>query len=211
MNVAVAVSTTGPRARRRLGLVSEPSSERSASVLVEDALRGDRRAWEEIVARYRRVAWKVITSFDLADPDREDVFSATFFRLFERLGTIREPEKLPGWIATTARNETLTLLRSRGRERPTDLAGHDAGVAADHDERLLDTELRVALRRAFSAMDPECRSLLLLLTADPPLSYDEVAELSGRPRGSIGPTRQRCLDRLRRSAELRPFLDGSPA
>ena len=78
---------------------------------------------------------------------------------------------------------------------------------ATHDEQLLDDELQVALRLAMAELDPACRELLALLTAEPPLSYDDIAEITGRPRGSIGPTRQRCLERLRRSPHLRAFLE----
>jgi RNA polymerase sigma factor (sigma-70 family) len=181
------------------------------AVLVERALEGDRAAWDTIVTRYQGVAWKVAATFDLPPEDRNDVFASTFFRLFERLSTIREPEKLPGWIATTARNEALTLLRARSRQRPSDPHIEGAAVMASSDEGLLDQELRVAVRVAFADLPDECRQLLLLMTADPPLSYDEIAALTGRPRGSLGPTRQRCLDRLRRSPALLPFLDeGAP-
>ncbi len=175
--------------------------------LVEAALAGDRGAWEEIVARYKGVAWKVISTFDLGHEDRNDIFAATFFRLFDRLATIRDPEKLPGWLATTARNEALTMLRARSRERPSERLGEEADDMAPSDEHLLDDELRDALRRAMDELDPDCRRFLLLLTAEPPLSYDDIAALTGRPRGSIGPTRQRCLERLRRSPHLRAFLE----
>lgn len=192
---------------RRLPEVAADLDPRSPSELVTRALAGDRSAWEGIVARYQGVAWRVVGTFDLSVEDRNDVFASAFFRLFERLETIREPEKLPGWIATTTRNEALTLLRSRRRERPIDLTHVEGGGTGSSDDGLLDAELRAAVRRAFAALPPECRALLALVTADPPLSYDEVASLTGRPRGSIGPTRQRCLDRLRRSPELAPFID----
>src|SRR5690606_18501830 len=121
--------------------------------LVARALAGDRDAWTQIVHRYERVAWKVLSGFDLAPEDRKDVFASTFFRLFECLRSIREPDKLPGWIATTARNEALTLLRSRSRETLSDDVG-DASASEgrpapwslaplpDLDSALLDTELR---------------------------------------------------------------------
>lgn len=201
------MSPAATSARRRLHRVSAEVASASPAQLVALALAGERVAWEAIVDRYQRVAWKVVATFDLPTEDRNDVFASTFFRLFERLGTIREPEKLPGWIATTTRNEALTLLRSRNRERPADPAAEAVAAEPPNDEGLLEDELHHALRAAFGHLAPECRELLGLLTADPPLSYDDIAELTGRPRGSIGPTRQRCLDRLRRSAELRPFID----
>jgi RNA polymerase sigma factor (sigma-70 family) len=194
-------------ARRSIRGVVPDAEPASAAELVTLALAGSREAWETIVTRYRNVAWKTIATFDLGNEDRNDVFAATFFRLFDHLATIREPEKLPGWIATTARNEARTLLRRRARERPVDRMEETVSTMASHDEGLLDDELRTALRLAFETLDPECRRLLTLLTADPPLSYDTISELTGRPRGSIGPTRQRCLERLRRTPELRPFLE----
>ena len=197
---------------RRIRSVGTRPQEASPAELVARALDGDRRAWEEVVARYKGVAWKVISTFDLGVEDRNDVFAATFFRLFERLTSIREPEKLPGWIATTTRNEALSLLRSRRRERPAAWVGEEHHTMAvpdpdPTDERLLEDELRAAVRDAFADLAPECRELLALASADPPLSYDDIAEITGRPRGSLGPTRQRCLDRLRRHPRLRPFLD----
>jgi RNA polymerase sigma factor (sigma-70 family) len=99
------------------------------------------------------------------------------------------------------------MLRARNRERPVDHLGEEADQMALSDEHLLDEELRDALRRAMDELEPDCRRFLSLLTAEPPLSYDDIAELTGRPRGSIGPTRQRCLERLRRSPHLRAFLE----
>ncbi len=66
------------------------------------------------------VVWRTVSGFGLSAEDRKDVFAAAFFRLFERLDTVREPDKLPGWIATTTRNEALTLVRARQRLEPRD-------------------------------------------------------------------------------------------
>ena len=74
-------------------------------------------------------------------------------------------------------------------------------------ERLIDSELRDALRRALQRLPPSCRELLLLLMAEPPLSYEEIGEVLGIPHGSIGPTRARCLAKLRATPELASFLD----
>jgi RNA polymerase sigma factor (sigma-70 family) len=176
--------------------------------LVPRALGGDRTAWEALVGRLQRVAWRAIAGFDLSVDDRKDAFAATFFRLNERLSTIREPAKLPGWVATTARNEVHTLLRSRRRltvTDPVDLpASPEPAVAED---RLIDDELRRAVRVAFESLPRRCQELLRLATVDPPLVYAEIGRILDMPHGSIGPTRQRCLEQLRQTAALRPFLD----
>lgn len=176
--------------------------------LVCAALAGDRVAWETLVDGLKGVAWRVIWGFDLSAEDRDDAFAATFFRLYERLDTVREPAKLPGWVASTARNEVLTLLRSRQRERPSDQADLFASPTPDvSGDALLDNELLAGLRAAFEHLSTACQELLRLLTTDPPLSYEEISDITGMPHGSIGPTRQRCLGSLRKTAELRPFLE----
>jgi RNA polymerase sigma factor (sigma-70 family) len=179
--------------------------------LVQAALAGDTAAWDQLVERLQKVAWRSIAGFDLSSDDRKDAFAATFFRLYERLGSVREPAKLPGWVATTARNEVHTLLRSRRRDIPTDVGDEHLPVVEDEPAGgLLEAELSDALHRGLARLSAACRDLLHLLTLDPPLSYAEVGDLLDLPHGSIGPTRQRCLDRLRATPELRPFLQEAP-
>jgi RNA polymerase sigma factor (sigma-70 family) len=179
--------------------------------VVKRALAGEQAAWDELVTRLQRVAWRAIGGFDLSVEDRKDAFAGTFFRLYERLGTIREPAKLPGWVATTARNEVLALLRARRRDTPMDLDDqHLPPVEPEPALGLLDLELHEALQRGLGRLSSACRQLLHLLTIDPPLSYAEVGTLLDLPHGSIGPTRQRCLERLRATPELHPFLNEAP-
>ena len=78
----------------------------------------------------------------------------------------------------------------------------------DPGERIEDDELRAAMMAAFARLSPQQQALMRLLSADPPLGYDEIGRLLDLPHGSIGPTRQRCLQRLRTSPELAPFLNG---
>jgi RNA polymerase sigma factor (sigma-70 family) len=179
--------------------------------LVHAALDGDERAWQALVDRLKGVAWKVINGFRLSDDDRKDAFASTFFRLYDRLHTVRNPERLPGWVATTARNEANTIVRKQRRTTPVgefdDFRAVPAELAVD-DERLAGTELSEALWRAFAELPPEHQALLRLVCADPPLGYEEISRLLDMPHGSIGPTRQRTLERLRRSPQLAPFLHG---
>ena len=160
------------------------------------------------MARLQRVAWRSIAGFDLGAEDRKDAFAATFFRLNERLATIREPAKLPGWVATTARNEVHTLLRARRRLRPP-TPRPAAGAGPRRRRRgLIDDELHGAVRPGFAALSARCQELLRLVTLDPPLSYAEVGDLLDMPHGSIGPTRQRCLDQLRGTPRCAPSSPG---
>lgn len=201
---ALPLSTMATRAPRRLRLVSDPSS---FSSLTAAALDGSRDAWNELVARLENVAWHSIGAFGLSSEDRQDAFSATFFRLFEKLDTIREPDKLPGWVATTARNEARTIIRGRQRQVPTDLDDSDLpSVSLDPIAGLVAEQRALALRAALGNLSEQCRDLLLLLMTDPPLAYSEVSEMLGVPQGSLGPTRQRCLSRLRAMPELAPYV-----
>lgn len=203
--------TLTPRAGTYPENVRPPTGEREQprfEDLVPRAIEGDHAAWEAIVTRLQRVVWHAIAGFDLSAADRQDAFAATFFRLSERLATVQQPAKLPGWVATTARNEVFTLLRARRRLTPTDPADMALPASpARSDDDLLDDELQRAVHHAFTSLPRRCRELLRLATLDPPLSYGEIGEALDMPHGSIGPTRQRCLDQLRNSAELRPFTE----
>ena len=113
---------------------------------------------------------------------------------------LREPRALPGWLATTARNESLQVIRHRGRVTPADpqwapWERPDRRPELDND--LIREERAIALREAMLELAPQGRELLRLLMVDPPMSYDQISVLLGIPKGSIGPTRARILDKLR--------------
>jgi RNA polymerase sigma factor (sigma-70 family) len=201
-------SRTGGSGRHRTGALRVSTSLRLTR-LVAEAIDGDRGAWDALVSELQNVTWRTIMAVGLNEHDAKDAFAATFFKLFEHLGDIRDPERLPGWMATTARREAYAIIRSRKRMSPHDLMGHEpptdsnAGV----DEHLLDGELRRAAVEAFRRLAPRERELLAFLMTDPPPSYAEVSEQLGMPIGSIGPTRQRCLEKLRKTPEILQFIE----
>ncbi|MFT3855741.1 MAG: sigma-70 family RNA polymerase sigma factor [Ilumatobacteraceae bacterium] len=176
--------------------------------LATRAIEHDQEAWRALVERLKGVAWKVLYGYDLSEEDRKDAFASTFFRLYEHLGTIRELEKLPGWVATTARNEAHTIFRRRRNTVPMESIGLRQTPTVEEPDHVVAGELHAALHAAFARLNPQSQALMRLLTADPPLSYDEISRLLDIPRGSIGPLRQRCLERLRNSPELAPFTSG---
>ncbi|MEZ5259363.1 MAG: sigma-70 family RNA polymerase sigma factor [Ilumatobacteraceae bacterium] len=164
--------------------------------LVRRALERDESAWRQHDS-LSGVVWKTVNSFDLPQSDREDAYSSTFFKLFEHLSSIQEPRKLPGWLATTARNEARTICRKRQRQTPVaDLVLADVNSAA-LDEAMLDDELTRATLTAFSTLSARDQNLLRLATAVPPISHKEIAELLDMPLGSVGPTMGRALSKLR--------------
>ncbi len=181
--------------------------EPSVADLVRAAIEGDGTAWDALVARYTPLVVSIVRGSRLQDHDVRDIIPTVWLRLVEHLGDLREPAALPGWIRTTTRNECLRVLAARGRVDPVDpqeggsLADADAGHAVD--DELLGAERRQALRDGLVELPSGRRDLLLLLLADPPLAYEEIGARLGIPVGSIGPTRARALDQLRRTRVLR--------
>lgn len=173
--------------------------------LVAAAARGDQEAWNALVSRYAGLVWAVARSFRLDDADAGDVSQTCWLRLVEHLGRLRDPERVGAWLATTARNEAMRILRRSGRQVPVG-DGHELDVADASqpapDRGVLTAERDEVLWRAFESLPARCRALLRVLMADPPPTYEEVSAALDMPIGSIGPTRGRCLERLRKNAEL---------
>lgn len=172
----------------------------SVSTLVQAAAEGRQEAWNELVRRYNGLVWSVARGFGLSAADAADVAQTTWLRLVERLSTIRDPERVGAWLATTARNESRQTLRRGGRQVPTadEYALEPAEPAtAPVDAGLLASERDEVLWRSIEALSEVCRRLIRALMADPPPTYEEVSAALDMPVGSIGPTRGRCLARLR--------------
>lgn len=178
--------------------------------LVARARDSDQHAWDEIVERYAPLVWAICQRYGLSRADADDVGACVWLRLVERLDTIREPAALPGWLATTTRHECLRVLRTRDRELPVDdddRLADDADPAAD--TWVLKQERLIALRTAFADLPDRCRRLLKLLFAEPAAPYDEISDALDMKVGAIGPTRQRCLAKLRANPALAPLVNAS--
>ena len=170
------------------------------------ARAGDRDAWNALVDRFLPLVTSVIAKYRLQASDAADVNQTVWLRLVEHLDDLREPRALPGWLATTARNESLQVIRRRGRDTPVDpqwapWERPDRRPELDND--LIREERAIALREAMLELAPQGRELLRLLMVDPPMSYDQISVLLGIPKGSIGPTRARILDKLRTHQAVR--------
>lgn len=177
------------------------SRQESDGELVRQARVGDSSAWDALVDRLGSRVWAVARAHRLAKADAEDVFQVTWMRLVTHIDGIREPELVGAWLASTARHESLRVLKRLGRQVPTgdeqDLDAADP-LTPPPEARLVATERQVALWEAVAAMPGHCQRLLRMFLADPPPSYEEVTLALGMPQGSIGPTRRRCLEKLRR-------------
>ena len=151
--------------------------------------------------------WSVARRHRLSQSDAADVSQTTWLRLVEHLDRIEDPERVGGWLATTARHEALRVLRISDRQLPSahddfiDLLPAQDDTPVDSD--LLTEERDRELWELIALLPPRCQVLLSVLTAESRLSYVEVGEALEMPTGSIGPTRARCLEHLRRLAASR--------
>ena len=176
--------------------------------LIARCRRGEGAAWEVLVHRYQRLVYAIVRRAGLDEHAAADVFQTVFARLVAHLPRIADPQRLQAWIVTTARREVLLALR-RGQRTVSMTRDEDGGdETAEYDvvddsplpeDALEDLQQLDGLRRALDMLDERCRELLLMLfrDEDDKVPYDEVAQRLGMSVGSIGPTRSRCLGKLR--------------
>jgi RNA polymerase sigma factor (sigma-70 family) len=173
------------------------------ATLVQAAAAGDSEAWEDLVGRFSGLVWSIARAHRLNPATTADVSQTVWLRLVENLDRIRQPDRLGAWLASVTRRECLRVLRGSDREVPAPSNPEsDPRSAREVDADLLTLERNAALRGALDRLPPQWRSLMRVMMADPPLSYQEIAAGLRIPIGSIGPTRQRCLERLRKAPEL---------
>lgn len=192
----------GPAAAAGCAALDSPRmTQPSTGDLLARAAAGSESAWSQLIDRHGQLVWSVVRGYRLDAASTADVTQTVWLRLVEHCGRIRDPERLPGWLARTAHNEALRVIRHQRRVHVGELEDSLADESGPLDERLLADERHDAVLRALADLPEACQELLRLLATDPPLDYATISDLLGRPIGSIGPTRQRCLAKLRSSVE----------
>jgi RNA polymerase sigma factor (sigma-70 family) len=197
---------------RSANTVEDPATDEG---LISACRRGDAMAWNMLVHRYQRLIYAIPRRAGLDEDQAAEVFQTTFTKLLEHLDRIRQPASIHAWLVTTARRETLRLLREQHAQlsfTPMDdpESTHNTETIPDDrplpDETIEELEEQHFIHTAVITMGERCRRLLTLLyyRSDPP-SYSEVAVILGMPEGSLGPTRARCLEKLRRLLEHSGF------
>ncbi len=181
------------------------------SDLVARARNGDKQAWDALVERYAPLIWSICRRHRLGRADADDVGQSVWLRLVNQLDRVREPAALPGWLATTTRRECLRVLSSaQGPHATVDaldverLPDQRAGTA---EQELLAAERQAALREAFSQLPSHGQQLIAMLIADPPVPYADISAQMDIPVGSIGPTRSRYLDKMRRHPAIAALIN----
>jgi RNA polymerase sigma factor (sigma-70 family) len=160
---------------------------------------GDAAAWNEIFRRYGKLVSSTVRSFRLQEADALDAVQMTWLRLAENAHRVQFPERLGGWLATTARRECLHILR---QVKPIpgliDITPDTvADPAVGPEQHAIEADIAETLRKLIAELSPRRRALVRMLFTDRPRSYAEVAQTAGIPAGGIGPTRARALRQLR--------------
>ena len=181
----------------------EPVEER-----VELAGQGDPDAWRDLVRTFEGMLRAVVGTHRLSSADAADVVQTTWLRLAENIDRLQDPSRVGAWLATTARRECVRTLRRRARELPEEQPPEPRhGDVVPLDRGLLVADRNTELWSAFARLPARDRTLLRMLITEPQPSYERIGSALGMPIGSIGPTRGRALERLRRELERSDQFD----
>ena len=186
-------------------------AERDDRTLVAACLEGDHSAWEALIARYQRLVYSIPIKARLSQDDAADIFQSVCLKLYEKLATIRDSERISSWLITTTSRECWRLS-ARNRRESVPAGGDDddsllkeipaKGPLADEQRETLDQQHQV--RQAVEALPDRCRELItMLFYQKDELSYVDIAGRMRMPVPSVGPTRARCLEKLRKLLEGR--------
>jgi len=174
------------------------------TLLVKECLAGSEEAWSLLIEKYKALIYSIPVKYGLPPQEAADVFQATCTELLARLPEIREPKALPKWLMQVAHHESYRWKRQGqrvvSRDADQDLPEPESPPIAEH--LVQQTQEEQILREAMASLTPQCRRLVELLFYEVPARpYTEVAKELGLAVGSIGFTRQRCIERLRRQLE----------
>jgi RNA polymerase sigma factor (sigma-70 family) len=184
-------------------VISFRSNREAASTPDRDLIRACRKgkvgAWRRLLEKYERIVFSVPRRYGLSTDDAADITQLTFTILVQSIDKLPEDSKLGGWLTTVARRHTWRLLERNRRQGIGRHAALDENITGGGTEPIESWELGEWLHQGLSMIGGSCRDLLFALYLDPKQpSYAEVAERLGMAVGSVGPTRIRCLERLRR-------------
>jgi RNA polymerase sigma factor (sigma-70 family) len=180
--------------------------------LLRACRKGDARGWHNVLDRYERLLYSIPLNCGLTAEDAADIVQLTFTIFLQRLDDLDDGSNLSAWLATVARRHSWRRVAQRRREQlgyQADLAEKlDAGTDGEDQPVIVRWELLDWLNQGLNGLDPRCRELLVALyfAPDSP-SYAEVAAQLGMAVGSVGPTRARCLEKLRNGLQEKKFTN----
>jgi RNA polymerase sigma factor (sigma-70 family) len=167
--------------------------------LISLCLSGDSQAWEALIMRYRRLIYSIPVRFNFTTADAADVFQAVCVKLLEHLHELKDETKVSAWIITTTTRQCLHLKSLKQRESVADEELEEPADPAETLEAIsIQTEQQQTVREAVDQLPDRCRNLIEMLYFDTRnLSYEEIGQVMKMPVPSIGPTRARCLEKLK--------------
>jgi RNA polymerase sigma factor (sigma-70 family) len=192
---------------KKKSVVAPDLGPRDDRQLIEACLAGESAAWEALVSRYQRLIYSIPLKSRLSQDDAADIFQSVSLKLYEKLATLRDHEKISSWLITTAARECWRVA-ARNRREALDLDSPSEGSLSAVDvpatAPLADQELELlerqqAVRQSIESLPERCRDLLSILFYQPDeWTYAAIAQRMSMPVASIGPTRARCLEKLRK-------------
>jgi RNA polymerase sigma factor (sigma-70 family) len=171
------------------------------AALFERARDGDAAAMDGLVRELNPLLWHVVRAQGLPAEEAADAVQTVWLELIRRLGDIHTPQALTGWLVTTAKRQAWHS-RAKLRRQPAEGAEALDGLADQRPEPAEAADLAERQRvlwRHIGQLSDRCRELLRIIAFVDRPDYTVVAEALDMPRGSIGPTRGRCLAKLRLS------------
>jgi RNA polymerase sigma factor (sigma-70 family) len=187
--------------------ISEPAVTNNSTELVGRIRAGDRTAWAELVDQYEPLLRRLARQYRLSGQDADDAIQLTWLRCLEHIDQITHADRLRGWLATVCRRESMRLATKRRRE--ITLGEQTVSRLVDEGQEELDPGAEMARRdehdrlsRAITALPERQRLVLVELLKEENRSYLDLSRRLGLPVGSIGPTRQRAIARLRQDPRL---------
>lgn len=174
------------------------------AALVDGIRGGDEACWRELIDRHSGLVWRVARAVVNDDHAATDAMQTAWLRLLENIDRISDPRAVKGWLCTTARREAIALSKKAARQRPEEptvwLLDQPSGDDADPGELTATTEQNATVLGELRKLSERCQQLLTLHAHK--VSYEEISLVMEMPIGSIGPTKTRCLDQLRKSPAI---------
>lgn len=193
--------------KKRMIAVAAEQAQPDDRQLIEGCLAGDNSAWEALISRYSRLIYSIPLKSRLSSDDAADIFQSVCLKLYEKLDTLRDQDRISSWLITTTTRESWRIAARNRRDPQNNSAAGDeddsiANIPADtlipgeERDRL---EVQQAVRQSVESLPERCRELLtLLFYQSDQASYVEIARRMEMPVPSVGPTRARCLQKLKK-------------
>lgn len=194
-----------PQAVTSTNRAPEESSDKE---LVIACLANDDDAWEALIARYERLIYSIPVRLKMSPQEALEVFQSVCFILLKKLSTLRDQERIYSWLITTTTRECwrVKALKQRDLSPPQSNGSNGSGASSNmltaeqmaYERRVADEQHQIVWQ-AVTALPERCRELIVMLffLSEEP-TYEDIAERLNMPVSSIGPTRARCLKKLRK-------------